>query len=123
MSLKVSQNSAVFVPEKCHLSQKKIPENPRMAPEKYGMYMYVTMHAYKTYSIFCTTLKAYISCNGVIPQHKVHRAVRIPCTLPTNLAGLERLEPELELSILLLLTWFVGAGGWRGLIPEEMKFW
>ena len=38
MSQKVSQNFAVFVPEKCHLSQKKIPKSPRMVPEKYGMY-------------------------------------------------------------------------------------
>ena len=32
MSQKVSQNFAVFVPE-------KFKENPRMAPEKYGMYV------------------------------------------------------------------------------------
>ena len=31
MSLKVFQKFAVFVPE-------NIPESPRMAPEKYGMY-------------------------------------------------------------------------------------
>ena len=38
MSQKVSQNFEVFVPEKCHLSQKisqKIPECPQ---KKYGMY-------------------------------------------------------------------------------------
>ena len=35
MSLKVSQNFAVFVPEKCHFA----PENPRIVPEKYGMYV------------------------------------------------------------------------------------
>ena len=34
----MSQSFAVFVPEKCHLSKKKIPKNPRMTPEKYGMY-------------------------------------------------------------------------------------
>ena len=39
MSQKVSQNFAVFVPGKCHLIvPEKIPENPRKAPEKYGLY-------------------------------------------------------------------------------------
>ena len=40
MSQKVSQNFAVFVPD-------KIPENPRMAPEKYGMYVLILFIFFK----------------------------------------------------------------------------
>ena len=38
MSLKVSKNLTVFVPEKWSFVPEKIQENPRMAPKKYGMY-------------------------------------------------------------------------------------
>ena len=38
MSQKVSQNFAVFVPEKMSFVPENFPKNPRMAPEKYGMH-------------------------------------------------------------------------------------
>ena len=39
MSQKVFQNFAVFVPGKISFVPEKLQENPRMAPEKYGMYV------------------------------------------------------------------------------------